>query len=57
MFSGKEVQGFTGRSEKQKMQVLVHSYKNRENFIVSLKTKSLKDEVYLIKSEEESSAE
>ena len=43
--------------EKQASQVLVHEYKDDDNFIISLKTKSPKDEIFLIKTEENLSAE
>ena len=43
--------------KKQKQQILVHEYKNAENFIVSMKTTSLKDQIFLIKSEEKYCAE
>ena len=36
---------------------MVHRYKDRENFIVSLQTKSKKDQVFIIKQEEKFPAE
>ena len=57
MFNGNKVRGFKGKTKGQKEQVLVHEYKNRENFIISLETKSQKDQVFIIKEEEKFSAE
>ena len=57
MFNGNEVKGFKGKTKSQKEQVVVHQYKNRENFIISLQTKSEKDQIFIVKQEEKLLAE
>ena len=57
MFNANQVKGFMAKTKKQKQQILVHQYNNAENFIVTLKTKSPKDQIFLIKSEEKYCAE
>ena len=51
-FKEKKVEGFCGDTEKQKKQVKVYEYKDRDNFTVSLKTKAKNDEIFLLKYEE-----
>ena len=57
MFNGNEVKGFQGKTKSQKEQVVIHQYKNRENFIISLRTKSEKDQIFIVKQEEKLLAE
>ena len=56
-FNNKTVNGFRAATKNQKKQVLVHKYKDKDNFIVSLETKSANDRIYILKFEEKYSAE
>ena len=49
-FNGKIVDSFYAKEEKQKKQILVHNYKDQDNFIISIPDKSGGDAIYLIKS-------
>ena len=50
VFKEEKVPAFEATSLNQKSQVLVHYYESRHNFVVSLRTQSPKEEVYLLKS-------
>ena len=56
-FNNKTVNGFRAATKNQKKQILVHKYKDPDNFIVSLQTKSANERIYMLKLEEKYSAE
>ncbi len=49
-FKGVLVPSFEAKKLEQKRQVRVHSYKNDENFVIQLETKSQNDHIYFIKT-------
>lgn len=49
-FNGSLVPGFYAKTKEHTQQVLVSEYKDDDNFIIELKTKSKKDHISLIKT-------
>ena len=47
------MESFYAKEEGQKKQLSVHSYKDRDNFCISIPDKSSSDCIYLIKTESE----